>query len=77
MQRVFDRVFLAEGLIVEDGHGVGNSALYGLQGLLLSTIASDDHNGTTVQTVEGASHDVEGGWRDQGGLVRHHHVKAV
>ena len=62
IQQVLDRILLAEGLIVQDGHGVGHPALYSLQGLLLSTIASDDHNGMTVQTVEGASHDVEGGW---------------
>ena len=48
MQGVLHRVFLAEGLIVQDGHGVAHPAFYDLQRLLLSTIASDDHNGTTV-----------------------------
>ena len=77
IQGVLYRVFLAEGFIVHNGDGVAHAAFYGLQGLLLSTIASDYHNGTTVLAVEGASHDVEGGWRHQGGLVHHHHVEMV
>ena len=43
LQGVLHRVLLSEGVVVEDGHGVANPALYRLQGLLLTTIACDDN----------------------------------
>ena len=56
---VLHRVVLCEGVIVNYGNSVGDLPPYCLQRLLLSPVASDDNNRTTVETIEGGSHHVK------------------